>query len=173
MFKHALVQEATYESILLQRRKELHRRVAATIEVLFADRLEEFYSLLAYHYSKAEDWERAQEYLFKAGDQAGSIAADAEALAYYEEAVEAYTRAFGDQWDPFQRVALERKMGEALYRTGERDQPRDYLCRALATLGSPFPHIEQCSPTRHHGRAAATGWSPPPLEVPPSISLLG
>ncbi len=139
MFKHALVQEATYESILLQRRKELHRRVAATIEVLFADRLEEFYSLLAYHYSKAEDWERAQEYLFKAGDQAGSIAADAEALAHYEEAVEAYTRAFGDQWDPFQRAALERKMGEALYRTGEHERARDYLCRALATLGSPFP----------------------------------
>ena len=84
IFKHALVQEATYESILLGRRKEIHRQVAATIETLFPDRLEEFYSLLAYHYSKAEDWEKAQEYLFKAGDQAGSIAADAEALAHYE-----------------------------------------------------------------------------------------
>ena len=90
IFKHALVQEATYESILLQRRRELHRRVAVAIETLFADRLEEFYSLLAYHYSKAEDWEKAQEYLFKAGDQAGSIAADAEALAHYEEAIDAY-----------------------------------------------------------------------------------
>ena len=84
IFKHALVQEATYESILLQRRKEIHRKVAATIEALFPERLEEFYSLLAYHYSKAEDWEKAQDYLFKAGDQAGSIAADAEALAHYE-----------------------------------------------------------------------------------------
>ena len=109
------------------------------IETLFADRLEEFYSLLAYHYSKAEDWEKAQEYLFKAGDQAGSIAADAEALAHYEEAMEAYSRAFGDKWDPLQRAALERKMGEALYRRGDHEQAREYLYRALATLGSPFP----------------------------------
>ena len=84
VFKHALVQEATYESILKQRRRELHGKVAASIEVLFADRLEDFSGLLAYHYTQAEDWEKAQEYLFKAGDQAGSIAADAEALEHYE-----------------------------------------------------------------------------------------
>ena len=60
--------------------------------------MEEFYSLLAYHYSKAEDWERAQDYLFKAGDRAGVIAADAEALAHYREALEASVRAFGEEW---------------------------------------------------------------------------
>ena len=139
IFKHALVQEATYESILKQRRRDLHRRVAAAIETLFADRLEEFFSLLAYHYSKAEDWEKAQEYLFKAGDQAGSIAADAEALAHYQEAFEAYARAFGDRWDPLERAALERKMGEALYRRGEQAQASEYLLMTLATLGSPLP----------------------------------
>jgi len=40
------------------------------MESLFADRLDDFFGLLAYHYTKAEDWEKAQEYLFKAGDQA-------------------------------------------------------------------------------------------------------
>ncbi len=139
IFKHALVQEATYESILLQRRRELHRKVALAIETLFPERLEEFYSLLAYHYSRAEDWEKAQDYLFKAGDQAGSIAADAEALAHYEEAVEAYSKVFGDKWNPLQRAALERKMGEALYRRGDHEHAREYLYQALATLGSPFP----------------------------------
>ncbi len=58
IFKHALVQEATYESILLRRRKEIHRQVAATIEALYPDRLEEFYSRLAYHYTRAEEWDR-------------------------------------------------------------------------------------------------------------------
>ncbi|MGD0626383.1 MAG: adenylate/guanylate cyclase domain-containing protein [Thermodesulfobacteriota bacterium] len=53
IFKHALVQEATYESILLRRRRELHRRVGECVEALFADRLDEFYGLLAYHYSRA------------------------------------------------------------------------------------------------------------------------
>ena len=120
IFKHALVQEATYESILKQRRRDLHKQVAAAIETLFAERLEEFYSLLAYHYSKAEDWEKAQEYLFKAGDQAGSIAADAEALAHYQEAVEAYTRAFGDSWDPLERALSSARWARPSTAAGNR-----------------------------------------------------
>ncbi len=134
-FKHALVQESTYESILLKRRHELHGKVASAIETLFADRQDEFVSVLAYHYAKAENWEKAQEYLFKAGDQAGRIAADAEALTYYQEALETYARAFGDKWDPIRRGILERKMGEAFYRRGEYDRAMEYLQRALVYFG--------------------------------------
>ena len=139
IFKHALVQESTYESILLQKRRELHARVAQAIETLFSDRLEEFYSMLAHHYARAEAWEKAQEYLFKAGDQAGRIAADNEALAHYQQAIAAYARAFGDKWDPIQRASLERKMGEAFYRRGEHQQAMEYLQRALTYLGKSLP----------------------------------
>lgn len=139
IFKHGLTQEATYDMILHRVRRDLHRSVAATIEELFADRLEEFYGLLAFHYARAEDWEHAQGYLFKAGDQASRVAADAEALAHYRQAMAAYARAFGDRWDPLQRATLERKMGEALYRRGEHLQARDHYLRALSLLGSPFP----------------------------------
>ena len=139
-FKHALAQEATYESILLERRRQLHRQVAECIEALFAHRLEEFYGLLAYHYARAETWEKAQAYLFKVGDQAGRLAADAEALAHYQLAMAAYERAFGGRWDPLQRASLERKMGEALFRRGDHDQALKYLQRALGHLGgSPLP----------------------------------
>jgi class 3 adenylate cyclase/tetratricopeptide (TPR) repeat protein len=139
IFKHALVQESTYESILLKRRRELHGKVASAIEQLFSDRLEEFACVLAYHYAKAEDWNKAQDYLFKAGDQAGRIAADAEALSHYEKALESYARVFGDKWDPVQRASLNRKMGEAFYRRGEHEKAMDYFRHALALLGRPFP----------------------------------
>jgi class 3 adenylate cyclase/tetratricopeptide (TPR) repeat protein len=139
IFKHALAQEATYESILLQRRQELHAQVGQAIEVLFTDRLDEFYGLLAYHYARAEVWEKAQAYLFRAGDQAGRVAADAEALAHYRQALAAYGRAFGDRWDPVQRAALERKMGEALFRQGERVQALDCFRQALIYLDKPLP----------------------------------
>jgi tetratricopeptide (TPR) repeat protein len=137
IFKHALVQESTYESILLKKRRELHGKVASAIEQLFSERLDEFASVLAYHYAKAEDWEKAQEYLFKAGDQAGSIAADAEALIHYQQALDAYGKVFGDRWDPLQRGILERKMGEAFYRRAEYDQAMEYLQRALTYFGRP------------------------------------
>ena len=139
IFKHALAQEATYENILLQKRRELHAQVGQAIEHLFADRLEEFYGLLAYHYARAETWEKAQAYLLKAGDQAGRVAADAEALVHYQQALDAYQRAFGDHWDPVQRATLERKIGEALLRRGEHDQALNYLQQALSYLGRPLP----------------------------------
>lgn len=134
-FEHALVQEATYQTILMQRRRELHRQVVTCIETLFADRLEEFYGLLAHHAARAEDWDTALHYLLLAGDQAGRMAADAEALAHYQQAMEAYARAFGDKWDPIERAVLERKIGEALFRRGELQDALDYLYRALALLG--------------------------------------
>ncbi|MBW1645184.1 MAG: AAA family ATPase [Deltaproteobacteria bacterium] len=95
MFKHDLTQEAAYESILIQRRVELHRKVGEIIEVLFHDRLEEFYGLLSYHYSRGEEWEKAQYYLFKAADQAGKIAADSEALDHYKKALTVYEQVYG------------------------------------------------------------------------------
>ncbi len=139
IFKHALAQEAAYESILLQERRKLHARVAETIEALFSDRLNDFYALLAHHYSAAEAWEKAQEYLLRAGDQAGGMAADAEALAHYRRAMEAYGRAHEDDWQPLARARLERKMGEALFRLGEHEQARAYLERAMTLLGHELP----------------------------------
>ncbi len=139
IFKHALAQEAVYESILLETRHHLHRGVAETIEALFGERLEEFYGLLAYHYARAEAPERALEYLLKAGDTAGQVAADAEALTYYQQALAAYEQAFGKDWDPLERATLERKMGQALFRRGEHVEAQERLKQALTYLGHPPP----------------------------------
>ena len=94
---------------LVETRHHLHHSVAETIEALFVERLEEFYGLLAYHYARAEAPEQALDYLLKAGDTAGQVAADAEALSYYQQALAAYEQAFGKDWDPSQRATLERR----------------------------------------------------------------
>jgi class 3 adenylate cyclase/tetratricopeptide (TPR) repeat protein len=142
-FTHALVRDAVYESVLVKKRRELHAHVGLAIERLFADRLEEFYGFLAYHYAQAEAWEKAQQYLFAAGDQAGRVAANAEALSHYRNAMVAYERVFGDRWDPVERAALERKIGQALYYRGEHEKAREYLLRALDLLGFSFPKSSQ------------------------------
>ena len=139
IFKHALVQEAAYGSILVERRRGIHRRVAEAIEALFADRLDEVTSLLAYHYTCAEDWEKAQEYLFKAGDQAGRMAADSEALDHFRQAEAAYIKAFGDKLSPLQRTTLARKIGAALYATGHYEQALEQFRRALSYVGLRYP----------------------------------
>ena len=139
LFKHALVQEATYESMLAERRRELHRRVGAAIEQVFPARAAEFYPVLAYHFARAEDWEKAQEYLSKAGDRAAEVAADDEAVEHYRLAIAAHERAFGDRWTPLERARLHRKMGEALFRLGNHTRALTFLTEALSLLGWPYP----------------------------------
>jgi tetratricopeptide (TPR) repeat protein len=139
IFNHALVQEAAYGSILAERRRAIHGRVAEMIERLFADRLVEFASVLAHHYALAEDWEKAQVYLFKAGDQAGRMAADAEALEHYRQAEAAYARIAAQALTPLQRAMLDRKLGQAFYGVGNYDQAIEHCTRALAHLGVSYP----------------------------------
>ena len=99
LFKHALVQEAAYESILLQKRKEIHLTVANSIEKIFQQRLHEFYGMLAYHYSKGQDFDKAEEYMIKAGEQAMRSSASSEALHYYQEALKLYLKKYGGAYE--------------------------------------------------------------------------
>jgi ABC-type oligopeptide transport system substrate-binding subunit/class 3 adenylate cyclase len=88
IFKHSLAQEAAYHSLLLERRREFHRRAGEALERLFADRLQQFYGLLAHHFDLAEQSERAVHYLLAAGDKARMEDALAEAARFYRRAVE-------------------------------------------------------------------------------------
>ncbi len=65
LFKHALTHEVAYNSVLIERRKALHKQTAQAIERLFHDRLEEHYSELAHHYSSSGNKEKAVTYLLR------------------------------------------------------------------------------------------------------------
>jgi len=85
-FRHALTQEAAYNTILVRERREFHRQVGEAVETLFADRLEEFYSVLAHHFGEGRDT-RAIRYETLAGDAAFRLYAIAEATSHYSRAV--------------------------------------------------------------------------------------
>jgi hypothetical protein len=92
LFKHALTQERAYESILIKRRREIHRRVAQAHEQLYPERLDEFAALLAEHYSRAGDDAKTLEFSIRAAEAAVRIFAQTEALAHYTRAMDAFTR---------------------------------------------------------------------------------
>jgi class 3 adenylate cyclase/tetratricopeptide (TPR) repeat protein len=87
IFKHAVIKDVTYESLLVQRRRELHGAVGRAIEELYADRLEEQAALLAYHYARSDHGDRAVAYALTAGHRAARLYANTEARAFYEEAL--------------------------------------------------------------------------------------
>ncbi len=123
LFKHALAQEAAYESILIQRRKELHNKVAQSIEKVFNERLHEFYGMLAYHYSMGEDLDKAEEYMIKAGEEAMKSAASSEALGYFQEALSIYRSKFGEKASPEKIAMLEKNIAHALLNRGGISNP--------------------------------------------------
>jgi class 3 adenylate cyclase/tetratricopeptide (TPR) repeat protein len=95
MFKHALTHDVAYSTLLMERRKGLHRLVGAAIEELYEDRLPEQYEALAHHYFEGQDWEKALEYLEKAGDKAVAAFANQDAMDYFRRALEAADRLGG------------------------------------------------------------------------------
>jgi len=68
-FRHLLIQDVAYSTILIRRRKELHEMICRYIEEVHSDRLDEFYEILAYHYIKSNNTEASLSYLIKAGDK--------------------------------------------------------------------------------------------------------
>lgn len=87
-FKHALVQEAAYESLLKSNRRQLHRRIASTIEEKFAGIVAGEPEIVAHHFTEAGLLDRAAEYWLAAGKLALSRSANAEALNHLRRGIE-------------------------------------------------------------------------------------
>ena len=87
IFRHALTQEVVYNSLLLKRRKDIHETIGKAIESLYSERLDEFYEILAYHYSESDNREKAYLYLKLSGSKAIRNYSNWEAFRFYKEAI--------------------------------------------------------------------------------------
>jgi class 3 adenylate cyclase/tetratricopeptide (TPR) repeat protein len=131
VFKHALAHQATYDSMMDRKRKELHMKIAEAIEKVFPERINEFYGTLAMHYSKAENYLKAEEYLVKAGEEAMKLAAASEAIDYFREAFSIYLKNSGDEPNPLKITQLYGKIGEAYQLGGKNEQAIEYFEKVL------------------------------------------
>jgi class 3 adenylate cyclase/tetratricopeptide (TPR) repeat protein len=88
IFRHHLVHEAAYRSLLRKERRVFHRQVAGALEEFFPERLEEQAGLLARHWERAGEPEKALKYLLQAGDRARRLGASLEAVDFYQRALQ-------------------------------------------------------------------------------------
>jgi class 3 adenylate cyclase/tetratricopeptide (TPR) repeat protein len=86
-FKHALTHDVAYNSMLVERRRLLHERIAQAIEALYGEGLEDHYDDLAHHYRSSGNASKAVEYLCLAGQQAGGRGAYAQERTNAEAAL--------------------------------------------------------------------------------------
>lgn len=146
LFRHALVQEAAYASLLESDRRRLHRSVGSAVEQIYADRLGEHAGMLAYHFERAADRARALRY--------GKLAAE-RALAGYAncEAEQALRRCLTLTDDPAEQAALRTDLGTALERQSRFEEAEQIwdtavaICRRLGDrngLAELFALITRC-----------------------------
>jgi serine phosphatase RsbU (regulator of sigma subunit) len=108
LFRHALVQDAAYGTLLTADRKRLHHIVGEAVESLYADRLDELSAMLARHFEQAGDQTRALEYYTRAGEGALASYANMEAESLLRSALALPN-------PPMARAGLLSQLGEALY----------------------------------------------------------
>lgn len=137
LFKHTLMQEAAYQSVLQKQRREIHRRVAQAIEELYPDRLDESAAQLAQHYAAANDDARALEYAARAGDLAARMYALPEALTHYTFALTLAQRS------NLNATRLLRARGLVFEGLGNYDQARADQVAALESARASQDHLAE------------------------------
>jgi serine/threonine protein kinase len=87
-FKHALIQDAAYESLLKKKRQTFHRRIAEVLQEQFPETAENSPELLAHHFTEAGFNEQAIAFWQKAGERSQQRSANAEAITQLGKALE-------------------------------------------------------------------------------------
>jgi predicted ATPase len=88
MFKHALIQDAAYASLLKSTRQQVHQQIAQVLEARFPSFVETPPELLAHHYTAAGCVEQAVRYWQQAGEQASERSANLEAISHFTTGIE-------------------------------------------------------------------------------------
>ena len=135
-FKHALLRDAAYESLLMARRREWHERTARALEERFPEAAANEPELLAHHFAEAGLAEKACEYRTKAGDRALNRSAYNEAIANFSAALKAAEASPPSQERMRRELNLLLKLGPALGIVhGMQSGPAEEAYRRAAGIG--------------------------------------
>jgi class 3 adenylate cyclase/tetratricopeptide (TPR) repeat protein len=117
LFKHALVQDVAYRSLLRSRRQRLHGRIATTLEERFPEIVRAQPALLAQHYTAAQVGEKAVAYWLKAGKQAAAGSATMEAITQLKKGLNVLADLPDSPWRRQQELDLQTTLGWVLNAT--------------------------------------------------------
>jgi tetratricopeptide (TPR) repeat protein len=132
-FRHALIQDATYRSLMKGERRRLHAKAASALEDAPPDRVEDTAALLGHHYALAGDTERAAHFLALAADHASNAFANEQAINSTRRALELLEPSYGKR--SARAAAIWEKLGRVLWRVGRYEEAcAAYQQGALAAI---------------------------------------
>ncbi|HME97086.1 MAG TPA: AAA family ATPase [Methylomirabilota bacterium] len=127
VFRHALVQEVAYSTLLEQRRAALHGRAARALETLYDRRTDEVVELLAHHFGRSGDAEKAVDYAILAGEKAQRRWANAEGLAHFGAALSRLDALPESAANSLRRIDAVLRQGEVRFAVGQHVEQRTLL----------------------------------------------
>jgi len=130
IFKHSLTQDVAYESLLKQRRQEIHGRIARAIEALYAERLEPHYEILAHHWELSGNPEKAIEYLILAGEKSNRDNAVQSARIFLKGALD-LSQVYKISLEPPVEARVRLGLGTASRAIGDVDTAVEELKKAV------------------------------------------
>ena len=147
VFKHALIQEAAYQSLLKSTRQQHHQRIAEVLEARFPDRCETQPELLAQHYTEAGVMVQALSYWQRAGQRALQRSAHVEAISHLMKGLEVLKALPDGAERAQQELNLQTTLGPALMaikgfaapEVGQAYARARALCRELGDTPQLFP----------------------------------
>jgi predicted ATPase len=147
IFKHALIQDAAYQSLLRRTRQQYHRRVAELLESSFADTTEASPELVAHHYTAASEPARAVRYWQRAGENATQRSANLEAIGHLRTGLAQLAQLPETPERDRRELALQRLLGQASFATKGYASPEAteafsrarVLCAAIGDDVSIYP----------------------------------
>lgn len=116
-FKHALIQDAAYDSLLKSNRQKLHQQIASVLEERFPQTREQKPELLAHHYTEAGLLGQASHFWFQAGRNAASRSANVEAVSHLTKALDALKSLSDASQNDRAELQIQTLLGNALMAT--------------------------------------------------------
>jgi len=131
-FRHGLVQQVAYENMLVAKRCEYHGEIGHWLEKQYSEDLPRYYHTLAYHYDQGQQWEKAFQYHWLAGQRNAQAYANQSAISHLQRALEI---AGYEAQDARALGQVHFELGNVFVVMGEFDDALRHLTRAWDLLG--------------------------------------
>lgn len=118
-FKHTILQEIAYNNVLVAERRALHERIGEALERIAGDRPDEQLEVLAYHFSRSNNKQKAIDYLVRSGEKARRLYANETAIQQFEEALEKLRSLPASEQPPKRVVQLRELLGDVRLLTAD------------------------------------------------------
>jgi class 3 adenylate cyclase/DNA-binding winged helix-turn-helix (wHTH) protein/tetratricopeptide (TPR) repeat protein len=149
LFKHVLIQEAAYQSLLRSTRRQVHQQIAQVFETRFPDMCETEPELLAHHFGRSTEDDKAVQYALRAAEKVQRRWANCETLTYLESALQRLAAMPDTPVHRRNRIDAVLKQGEARFALGQHAEH-------LAALENIRTLIDEAADPCH--RATWSSW---------------